>query len=52
MPTFDKELEDLLNKYSKDAETNTPDFILAHYLKLCLLAWQETQKRLLDYNAL
>lgn len=31
-----KELELLLNRYSVDAATNTPDFILASYLVDCL----------------
>ncbi len=30
--SFKKELEELLNKYSKERENNTPDFLLAEYL--------------------
>jgi hypothetical protein len=29
---FQKELEQLINEYSKENESNTPDFILAKYL--------------------
>jgi len=36
---FEKELASLLNKYSMENETNTPDFILAKYLIKCLDAW-------------
>lgn len=34
--TFMKELEQLINKYSVENESNTPDFILAHYIWGCL----------------
>ena len=34
--TFQKELESLINSYSKENGSNTPDFILAEYLKDCL----------------
>ncbi len=33
---FKKELEMLLNKYSKENGSDTPDFILAEYLDNCL----------------
>jgi len=33
---FEKELEDLINKHSMENGSNTPDFILAQYLKGCL----------------
>ena len=33
---FEKELEILINKYSKENDSNTPDFILAAYLSNCL----------------
>ena len=36
MSDFKKELEELLNKYSKENGSNTPDFILAEYLTDCL----------------
>lgn len=34
--SFETELEHLINKYSKENDSNTPDFILAEYLKGCL----------------
>lgn len=33
---FEKELEALINKHSKETESDTPDFILAQYLRGCL----------------
>lgn len=36
---FVKELEGLINKYSQENASNTPDFILAQFLEACLLAW-------------
>lgn len=37
--TFEKDLEALLNRYSQENASNTPDFILAQYLVACLAAW-------------
>lgn len=36
---FRTELEHLINKYSRENGSNTPDFILAQYLNDCLLAF-------------
>lgn len=36
MKTFRDELEILINKHSIENGSNTPDFILADYLKRCL----------------
>lgn len=36
MKTFQKELEALINKHSMENGSNTPDFLLAEYLKGCL----------------
>jgi len=36
---FEKELRQLINKYSKESASNTPDFILAQYLEACLAAF-------------
>lgn len=41
--TFSQELESLLNRYSMDTKTNTPDFILAEYLLACLGAYKGAQ---------
>lgn len=40
--TFEKELETLINKYSKENGSNTPDFILAEYLSNCLATFNNT----------
>jgi hypothetical protein len=37
--TFERELERLINRYSQEQASNTPDFILAEYLLACLAAW-------------
>lgn len=39
---FKKELEQLINKYSQENGSNTPDFILAVYLNECLNLFNET----------
>lgn len=45
-PTFLEELTDLINRYSKENDSNTPDFLLAGYLNACLILWNEyTRKR-------
>ncbi len=41
---FEKELEQLINKYSIENESNTPDFILASYLRDCLNAFNKITK--------
>ena len=38
MSEFEKELRDLINKYSEENYSNTPDFILAVFMNRCLLA--------------
>lgn len=42
MTDFAKELMSLLNRHSKENESNTPDFILAEYLIGCLKAFNES----------
>lgn len=41
MNTFEKDLESLINKYSQENASNTPDFILAQYLLGCLEVWNK-----------
>lgn len=41
---FTKELTELLNRYSKENDSNTPDFILANYLISCLETYNSTIK--------
>jgi len=36
MSDFQEKLRELLNHYSKENESHTPDFILAEYLEGCL----------------
>lgn len=43
---FQKQLKDLINKCSKENNSNTPDFILAEYMNECLKAFETaTQQR-------
>ena len=44
MKTFEKELEELINKHSKENESDTPDFILAAYLSSCLKTFDDATK--------
>ncbi len=37
-----KELQKLLNKHSKENDSNTPDFILTEYLMNCLEIYEKT----------
>ena len=39
-----REIEQLINRYSRENESNTPDFLLAAFLTSCLIAWEETTK--------
>ena len=46
MESFEKELGDLINKYSIENESNTPDWLLAQYLVSCVKAFTTaTQQR-------
>lgn len=42
MNTFEKELTALINRYSEENGSNTPDFILALYLVECLRTFNTT----------
>ncbi len=39
MTLFSRDLERLINRYSLEQASNTPDFILAHYLMNCFEAY-------------
>lgn len=39
MSSFQKDLEQLINRYSLEGGSNTPDFILAEYLDTCLVVY-------------
>ena len=41
MSEFERELSALLNRYSKENESNTPDSVLAGFLMTCLRAFNE-----------
>lgn len=38
---FQRELENLLNRHSKENESGTPDFVLAQYLNGCLRLYNQ-----------
>lgn len=38
-PAFVDELASVLNRFSRENASNTPDWILAQYLMACLAAW-------------
>lgn len=44
MKSFKSELSALLNKWSKENGSDTPDFILAKYLMACLVAFDAATK--------
>jgi hypothetical protein len=41
---FRKDLEGLINRYSMENGSNTPDFMLSSYLVACLFAFDEITK--------
>lgn len=43
--SFQKELERLINQYSVEGGSNTPDFILAEYLRCCLDVFDMVTRR-------
>ena len=43
-PTFFEELQGLINRYSIENGSNTPDFILAKYMFTSLINWQDACK--------
>jgi hypothetical protein len=45
MSTFEKELTSLINRHSKENESDTPDYILARYLIKCLDAFNTSVKK-------
>lgn len=44
MKPFNEELRALLNGYSKEGESNTPDFVLVKYIERCLDAFDEATR--------
>lgn len=45
---FRKELEKLINRYSRENGSQTPDFILAAYLADCLVAFDRAVNQRTD----
>jgi len=45
IPEFTKELEKLINKYSMENGSDTPDFLLAEYLTGCLVTFDKVVLR-------
>lgn len=41
---FQDELQNLINRHSLENESNTPDYILAEYLKGCLELFNKTSR--------
>lgn len=41
---FERELAALINSFSMENGSNTPDYILAHYLFQCLLAYESAKR--------
>lgn len=41
MTEFEKELQSLLNRFSMENGSNTPDYVLAQFLSNCLNAWNQ-----------
>jgi hypothetical protein len=48
-PTFEEELTKLINRFSQENTSNTPDFILAQYLSQCLNAFNSAMIRRTDW---
>jgi hypothetical protein len=42
MDTFETSLERLIGRFSVNSESDTPDFILAGYIRGCLDAWNQS----------
>lgn len=45
MTAFEKELQLLINRFSMENGSNTPDFVLAEYMNGCLSNFNAAQKR-------
>ena len=47
---FRGELAMLINKYSKENESNTPDYVLSEYLESCLAAFDRAVRAREDHT--
>lgn len=43
-PVLQQELASLLNRWSQERQSNTPDFVLAEYMLNCLAAWNKAMR--------
>ena len=50
MDTFEKELENLINSHRLGDASNTPGFILADYLTMCLANFRDIVKKRDNHN--
>ncbi|MFA5766440.1 MAG: hypothetical protein WC919_00765 [Candidatus Paceibacterota bacterium] len=48
-PTFQEELSQLINRYSLENGSNTPDFLLALYLQQCLSTFNDVMRKREDW---
>lgn len=49
MTEFQKELKQLINRYSLENDSNTPDFVLAHFMMNCLFAFNDATRHRENY---
>ena len=49
LESVELKLEALLNSHSRENESNTPDFILAEYMMMCLEAFEQASVRREDW---
>lgn len=49
--SFERDIAALLNKWSVDAETDTPDFILAEMVFDCIQSYRNCQRALKRWRA-
>lgn len=45
MKTFEKDLSELINKHSIENESDTPDYVLAIYIRDCLTAYNKAVRK-------
>lgn len=43
-PSFERDLACVINRYSKENDSNTPDFILAKFIEGCMASYAEALK--------
>jgi hypothetical protein len=48
--SLEKELAGLLNRFSRENPSNTPDFILAQYMMGCLVAFENAVQKCKEWH--